>query len=658
MRPLAVLTLVIVAIAALIFAYVSIFSGSDRRAIVTGKEVKPAMTEERADVVVVNTTRTEDLPTTREVIEVENSQQPGGWRNRLFGRVTDPAGMPVPKARLSIFGERPPSGLSAIAVMFDPSGKKSKPMRTGRTDENGQYELKGLQPGKDCLLIVDHEKFQRAEVGPITINEEGAIREDVQLQEGFKLFGFVRSHDTGLPIPGAQLWLDNPLSAQLPASRKSPDRMTAVAAEDGSYEFPHVPPGTKWLVCKQEGYGTVVFQNLLLQGSEMFHSQDVRMKLEMIISGRVFGPDRSGIKGATIDAMSYNAETLSRGNAISDADGAFTLRGLADADYSVVARADGWGEKRQVRVRAGAQGLEMELAELGGVRGRVVDSATGKALSNFQVSARMVNLSSTYVGRSVQSKYVRGAENGAFSLSGLSQGHFVIQVSAKDYADTRSERFSVNQGLTVQDVMVRMTRGGTIKGQVLDGYTAKPIPGALVATQDNNWIESPFTNVFKGLVSRTTTEAQARSGTDGRFEFQLLTPGAYQISIQHGDYTSHILNDVQIYEGQAQDLGVIKLFNGAKVTGTAYLADGSRAIGASVSLHPTDGTARSYEVRTNSDGQYTLSNVSPGSYKLSAARQKQDQNPFLVIVDMKQSEIEMTMVDGRDYTQDLYLGSD
>ena len=41
----------------------------------------------------------------------------------------------------------------------------------------------------------------------------------------------------------------------------------------------------------------------------------------------------------------------------------------------------------------------------------------------------------------------------------------------------------------------------------------------------------------------------AARGKDGRFEFQLLTPGAYQINIQHGDYTSYIVNDVQIYEG-------------------------------------------------------------------------------------------------------------
>ena len=118
------------------------------------------------------------------------------------------------------------------------------------------------------------------------------------------------------------------------------------------------------------------------------------------------------------------------------------------------------------------------------------------------------------------------------------------------------------------------------------------------------------------------------------------------------------MNDLQIYEGQDRDVGVIKLFTGAKVNGTAFLGDGSRAVGASVSLHPTDGSGRSYEVRTNSEGQYEISSVAPGSYKLSAARAKQDQNPFMVIVDMKKSEVEITLVDQRDYTQDLYLGSD
>ena len=497
MRPLAVLALIVAAIAALLFAYFSISDSSGRSEAVADRVVKPAEfglkeTTELVQAPEVEVGRTE--------LEIEGMpiEDPGGWDNKVFGVVRSPAGVPVPKAQVSVFRKKAPAGFNAIAAMFDTSGENTKPMRTTHTDGEGKYIIKGLKPGRDCLIVVDHDDYQREEVGPIHISEDGSLREDIQLQEGYKIFGYVTDHATGAKIVGAQLWIDNPLSAQLPSNKVSPDRMATESLEDGRYEFAHISPGSKWLVCKSEGYGTVMLQNLLMQNAERYLSKDISMKPELTISGIVIGPDRQGIEGAVVDAMSYNAETLSRGSTKSGPDGSFTIRGLAEADYSVVARAEGWGDKREVRVVAGKKDLELELAELGGVRGRVVDGETGQALRNFHVSVRMVNLNSTYVGRAVQSKNVRDADNGAFSVSGLVSGHFVVQVKADTYAETRSDRFSITQGLTVNDIIVRMTRGGTIKGIVIDGYTNKPIAGAVVATQDNNWIDSPFTNVFQG----------------------------------------------------------------------------------------------------------------------------------------------------------------
>ncbi|MEM7306059.1 MAG: carboxypeptidase-like regulatory domain-containing protein [Planctomycetota bacterium] len=664
MRPLAVLALVLAAIAALAFAYFSITGDSSRDDAQVSNVVRPAMEPEeaqrRADAELVEASGGAEVEeVTRTAVGPEEVL--GSFANRLHGKVVSPAGIAVPDARVSVFRKRAPAHLEALTIMFQ-NGPQDKVLKTTRTNERGEYEFKALPPGKDHLVVVEHEDYQRTEVGPIEMGEESQVREDIELREGFQLFGYVRDHGTGLPIEGALITLDNPLAAQLPSDRKSPDRMQTKSEPDGRYEFRHVAPGTKWLMCQAESYGTVVVNNVTFLGQgqvDRHKSQDIQMKPEMTISGQVIGPDRVGVEGASVEGISYNAEALSRGNAKTDAMGNFVIRGLAEAQYSVVARAEGFGEKRLVRVDAGAQGIELELAELGGVMGRVVDASTGRALSDFKVAVRMVNLSSTFVGRVAAAQNFRGANNGAFHVPGLAHGHYVVEVSAKGYANTRSERFTVNQGITVPDVMVQMTRGGRILGQVVDGYTAKPISGAVVATQDNNWVESPFTNVFKGLVSRTTTEASARTDENGQFEFELLTPGAYQVTINHQKYTAQIMNDVQVFEGQEREIGVIKLFTGGQTSGTAFLADGSKAVGASVSLHPTDGSGRSYEARTNSEGHYRITNVAPGSYKLSLSRPDlREANPFQVIVDMKQSEIEIAVADGGEYKHDLYLGSD
>jgi hypothetical protein len=116
------------------------------------------------------------------------------------------------------------------------------------------------------------------------------------------------------------------------------------------------------------------------------------------------------------------------------------------------------------------------------------------------------------------------------------------------------------------------------------------------------------------------------------------------------------MNDVQIFEGQEKDLGVLRVYTGARLLGQVFNGDGSRCVGANVSLHPTDGAlSRNYEARTNSEGKYSFTNLAPGAYTVSAARPAKGDNPFGVIIDMKNTEVQIVLIDQRDYTQDFNL---
>jgi hypothetical protein len=80
----------------------------------------------------------------------------------------------------------------------------------------------------------------------------------------------------------------------------------------------------------------------------------------------------------------------------------------------------------------------------------------------------------------------------------------------------------------------------------------------------------------------------------------------------------------------------------------------------SVFLRPTNGDpGRSLTTRSDANGHFLLKNVSPGIYKLSATRPHGDSggSPFDAILDMRNSEVEITLADGQEYTQDLYMGS-
>ena len=660
MRPLAVLALVLAASAALFFAYSQI-SGSERG---DGRIVGPATPEVSADepradadLTGPERVRRAETPPIREQLAEAGS---GALANRVYGRILSPEGLPVAEAKVSMVEGALNNPLNTMVMMMN-QGQPEKPLAVTTSDAEGNYEFTGL-PAVESVIVADHEDFMRTKVGPVRIPEEGALREDVSMRVGYQLFGYVSDKNSGVKIAGATLYLDNPLSAQLPPGRVSPDRMTAVSGPDGRYEFKHVSPGGKWLTCMAEGYGTVVDNKMAFQDQdELRHqSRDIQMPPELTITGRVVAPDRSPVQGATLDAISYNHESLSRGQATSDGNGQFTIRGLSDADFSITTRAEGYGLSRTNRVAAGSQNIEIELLELGGVMGRAVDAETGKPLSDFRVDVRVISANSTHIGKSMAFADVRNSTTGEFHAKGLNPGNYVAQISAEGYAESRSEQFRVLQGMTVPDITVQVTRGGKITGRVVNAYTGDPVAGVVIQTKDNAWIDSPFTKLFEGLAARSTSKALARTNAEGYYEFELLTPETYQILLEHPDFTTESIKEVFVHEGQVTDLGTTKLFTGAKLTGRAYLSDGSPARGAEVALNASDGNAmRNYSVRTNAEGAYSISNISPGTYRLTLSRPDRNQtNPFQVIVDMKNSEVELSLVDGGEYAQDLYLGAD
>ncbi|MCZ6597443.1 MAG: carboxypeptidase-like regulatory domain-containing protein [Planctomycetota bacterium] len=660
MRPLAVLLLILGAVAALIFAILSV--GDSRGAETPTRSVtRPAEPESEA----LSGPLSSPGDVVRTPAEVESGRNEistdggGSYPNEVVGNVTAPGGAPVADAVVSLSKDRGPLAFAAMAAAMG-KGRSTHVVRKNKTDANGNYRFTRLQPGENYMVTVEHSEYRREETDAFEVPEEGSVRLDVRIRPGIRLFGYVRDHASQAPVAGAKIWIDDPVASQLPSTVNSPNRITIESSADGRYEFTHLSPTTYYLQCEAEGYGTWVDNRVVISDDSAYaEPRTIQLEPELIIAGRVVAPDRTAVEGAVIDAISITAGALSRGSGTSAANGDFVIHGLRDAQYHVTARAKGWGDRRMVRVVAGDENLLIEMIEQGGVMGRVIDASSGRPLGSFLATVRMTNLNATYVGRKVQEKSYRNSENGAFSLGGLNYGFYVVQVSANGYADTRSEPFTIEQGIVTPDVVIAMTRGGTIKGQLIDAYSKEPLSNVLVVTKDSTWIDSPFTKMFQDLTHRLTTDRRVRTDKNGRYEMKLLTPGDYQLRFSRNDFTEIVKKDVVLTEGRETDLGVMKMFHGAVISGTCWQADGSPAAGSTVQMYSPDtaGFGQRYETRTSTDGRYVLKNVQPGLYKLSCARSATSAaDPFLAIVDIKTSEVEIRVVDDGEYTQDLYLG--
>jgi len=371
----------------------------------------------------------------------------------------------------------------------------------------------------------------------------------------------------------------------------------------------------------------------------------------------VVGPDLAGIPDVAVNAVNQTGATGSRGSAVSVEDGEFVIEDLGPGVYTLFAEAEGFQSTPLQRIDVGRTDVEMMLARQGSVQGRVVDAVTGKPMTGYTVRIRTLHPRNVSWGGVVGKSDVRDQRDGTFLVEGISEGDYVAEAFTRGYASSFSAPFRVEQGIQTRNVLVRLTKGGTIKGTVVDSYTGKPIAGAKVETKENNYVDSEIMLILGSAGSTATSIVQASTDENGEFELTLLTPDLYQVRIEKRDFTTEIVNDVKVADGNVTDMGTYRMLKGAVVTGIVYGPDGDPLAGANVvmrSTAPDDYSA--YDARTNANGAYTLRNAKAGTYRLSASRPPNaSSNPFEAVVDINNSEVEIAITDGGRVEQNLSL---
>lgn len=689
MRPLAVLLLVVGAIASLFFAFASLTDDSGRGTAVTrGPVVRPVLASETDEApdpdAPLQPARVIEQPSERkDVVQVDPKDRPA-LTGILRVEVVDSEGNPIPDARIGLLRQAGDPTLVNETLGLVGGKAPPKPVKRGTTDASGRFEFRGLEPGPDWAIAVTHPDFTRSMAGPIAVPAEGGIDERVELSSGLALYGVVRDARNGVPIADAKLVIDTPLAAFLPSSKASSVHREATTDALGQYEFKNIGAGQRTLSITAKGYASQFltnFSNDLRQRTNAGRDPDIigtnraaqlarlaaqpkeptqwdfELQPGHQIAGRVLGPDRSGVAGVQIDAMNQSGSTGSRGTAISGRDGEFLIADLGEGIYTLRATAEGYQSTPLQRVEADRTDVEIVLAEQGGVAGRVIDSATGRPMRGFTVRIRTLHPANKAWGGEVAKATVRDSADGTFSLSGISEGDYVAEAFARGFASSFSEAFHVDQGIQTRDVTVRLTKGGTIHGRVLDAYTGQPIADAVVKTNENKYVDSEIMMILNSMGSSATSRVQTTTDENGEFTLELLTPDVYQVRVEKPGYTTIVLNDVNVSDGPPAEVGPFSLTKGAIVTGVVLGPEDEPVAGAQVTLRPTaPDSFGSYETRTDAHGNFTFENATAGTFALAASRPPTaNSNPFAPVIDIQHSQIEITVADGGTYQYDLHL---
>ena len=573
----------------------------------------------------------------------------GAYENGINGMVLSPEGAPVAGAVVTLLQSKF-AQMSVLQVASEMTGKREA--WTAITAPDGTFSFRSIRPGADYSALAEHTAYSNAEYADFEVPASGQVAITIQMVSGYTLTGLVMDDLTGQPVAGAELLLQD-VFAMLPNADQSRGKRT-VSATDGSYSFINVSAGTRNVTVRAKGFGSRTRNNILFNGATSnLVKQDFRLEEEQFLMGRVLGPDRVGIPNASVEVSSYETAQVSRGRSTTDANGYFKIAELAEGKFMLVARAQGFTDQRLTNIELGSN-PEVVMARQGGVMGNVTSLTDGSVVTKFRAVVRAVSPGSTTYGRTVSAGEFSNSE-GAYELGSLEAGSYVMQIEAAGFAPTYSASFVVSQGLVTPDVNVAIGEGGSISGRLVNSTTSEPVVGALVETFDNEYIPNPFTELLGAMVPRATTSRKVRTDKDGAFSLTLVTAGTYQLQFIHDDFPHFAENNIQVNDGQNADLGTIRLVPGGVIRGIVYGEAGRPLAGAKISL--IGASMYPGSPRSDAEGRYVLTNVQAGNYRLSAVSPGSGAagNPFGPIIDMKKSEVQVTIFEGREINQDLSL---
>ncbi len=655
MRPFLVIVLVLAALAALVFGVLSFLkepaSGPTTPMAATATSTdkpagsKGAQLEKSPTAVDERTTPPSSVSENRGT----PTESAGGWvyQNELVGTVLNPQSQPLSGCEVKLS--------TALDMIFADEKVDTSQDRTVRTDGNGRFSMKNLEPRSRYKLSLKHKDFTLKEIFTVAVGETGTFEEPpITLAQGATLAGHVQD-EAGNNVDGATLVLDSLMYEG--SSTEPPDRMTAKTDNQGAFTIANVPQGQRILTVSAPGYGTVTLNGLNFTADERMN-RDIKLKIGEMIRGRVMSGGQA-VPAAIVQAIGFgNTAQISRGQTTADQNGGFAFEALGPGDYNLIASAKGYRFEPVNRIRTGSDNVVIEGFKEADVCGQVVDAAGGSPIANFTCRMRTTNgpgmaTSPTEITQAFSSA------TGEFCVNGVPAGQYVVEATAPGYAPTFSSELVVTRGQAQKNVTIRLTRGGQISGRIVDSG-GKGVGRARIQTKDPEWDDDGFTQMLGNEFPSNVTEVDVRCGEDGRFLLSGLTPGTYQMRIQAAGYSLLVKQEVQVTDGQETKLGDVALQKGGELRGTLFDSGGKPLVGGIINLVPDDnagGKARTTKSGTN--GTFSIGNISPGRYMVSAMRSGGgggEGNPFEQLSDSKNTQKPVTITDGGNAVVELTIG--
>jgi uncharacterized membrane protein len=439
--------------------------------------------------------------------------------------------------------------------------------RTTTTDAAGQYAIAGV-PAGDYEVTASKEGYESSSMTVNVLSGSSAVA-NLSLTAAIlpgSITGSVTDAEDGLPIAGATV---------------SDGARTTTTDVAGGYTIADVPPGTCQVTASKSGYESASSTATVVSGDDALADFSLTEVSDTgSITGRVTDAEnRSPIAGATVSDGTRTTTT--------DAFGKYVIASVPPwRVYQVTASKEGYeSSSLSVIVLPGRSTLaNLSLTEVAGLPGSITGSVTdaegGSPIAGATVSdgTRTVTTDAT----------------GEYTIADVPAGTYQVTASKEGYQSSSTTVNVLSGSSAVADLALTAAMlPGSITGSVTDAENGSPIAGATV--NDG---------------TRTTTTDAA-----GEYTIADVPAGSHEVTASKEGYQSSSMT-VNVLSGSSAvaNLSLTEVVLPGSITGLVTDAeDGLPIAGATVS----DGTRT---VTTDTSGEYTIADVPPGTYQVTASK--------------------------------------
>jgi thermitase len=451
--------------------------------------------------------------------------------------------------------------------------------RTATTDATGQYTIADVPAGSH-EVTASKEGYQSSSMTVNVLSGSSAVA-NLSLTEAIlpgSITGSVADAEDGSPIAGATV---------------SDGTRTTTTDVTGEYTIADVPPGTCQVTARKSGYESASSVATVVSGGKALADFSLTaVSATGSITGLVTdAEDRSPIAGATVSDGTRTTTT--------DALGRYTIANVpAWRIYQVTASKEGYESSslRVIVLSGRTTFVRLSLTEIttlpGSITGSVTDAEDRSPIAGATVSDG--------------TRTTTTDTSGEYTIANVPSGTYQVTASKEGYQSSSMTVNVLSGGSAVANLsLTEVVLPGSITGTVTDAENGSPIVGATVSDG-----------------TRTTTTDVA-----GEYTIADVPPGTYQVTASKEGYQSLSMT-VNVLSGSSAvaNLSLTEVTLPGSITGTVTDAEnGSPIVGATVS----DGTRT---VTTDTSGKYTIADVPPGTYQVTAGQSGYESSMSTVMV--------------------------